>query len=111
MKNDFDKRILELIWGSYPTCVQTSENSHREPIDFHHILGRGGSMGYPSFFSSVLNAIPIKRSIHQGPLRDAPDQRKVYLRLASGQVMSQVGMGNYTLKEKDYEFIKHCDNL
>lgn len=96
------------VWGAMPACVHTGLRAH----DGHHVLGRGYEFGYKpdhperAVFSSIFGFIPLSRSIHSGPLRDAPDQRLVYLRVAKQKVMEAVGRGRYELRVEDRRFLE-----
>lgn len=77
----------------------------------HHTLGRGYEFGFHpdnpqrAIYSSILNFTPLHRSVHNGPLRDASDQWRVYVRIARENVMEAVGQGRYELNEQDETFL------
>lgn len=98
---------IDAVYGPSPCCVHTAKNgTDRNPIDPHHTLGRGGKdPEIRGIHSSILNYTPLGRDIHHGPLRDHPEQRKVYLILAYEAVMQAVGQGRYVLTEIDHAFL------
>lgn len=49
--------------------------------------------------------------IHSGPLRDAPDRRRVYLRIARMHVFNAIGAWSYALTNIDKAFLKVADEL
>lgn len=102
---DFRIGNLVAVYGPTPVCFQTARPSTLDqPIDRHHILGRGRK-GQRDLMSSTFNCAMIRRDIHTGPLRDAPDQRRVYLRVACQHVMNAAGQGKYSLNDIDRAFI------
>jgi len=95
------------VHGPTRICFQTAKQAtFQEPVDAHHILGRGNDETRLAH-SSVLNCAYLRRDIHTGPLRDAPDQVRVYLRVALTKVIQAVGQGRYELNENDQAFIEY----
>lgn len=105
--SDFRRGNLIAVYGPSPLCFHTAHPSIvGQPVDPHHILGRG-KKGQRDIMSSVFNHAPLRRDIHKGPLRDSPDQRGVYLRVACSHVMNAVGQGKYSLNDIDRAFIAY----
>ena len=108
----FRQKDLEAVWTGYPCCVLTVQHS---PVDFHHVLGRGYVFGSPKksddrkIFSSVLNAVPLHRLVHDGPMRDSPEMRLLFLRIARQHVMNAIAQGNYELSDADRDFMAFAD--
>jgi hypothetical protein len=92
----------------YPIrCFQTARPSLiDQPVEKHHILGRGGK-GRRDIMSSILNMAPLRWDIHAGPLRDSYDQRRVYLHIALTHVMNAIGCGSYVLNDIDRAFVQY----
>lgn len=102
---------IDAVYGPERICFQTAKRpTFQEPVDAHHILGRGKT-GDRSIFSSIFNLAWLRRDIHEGPLRDAYDQRQVYLRVAKQHGMNAVGRGDYELTEIDHAFLAYVDSL
>lgn len=105
----FHQQDIEAVYGPMPLCVLTLKTSP----DLQHIIGRGYTFGYRgdrSMFSSVFNCIPLTREIHAGPLRDSPELRRLFLRVARERVMNAVGLGSYEIKERDRRFLGFADS-
>lgn len=94
--------------GSVPALRPHRTHFLGNPVQFHHVLGRNGKHDR-KLHSSILNAIPLSQTIHRGPLRDHPDQRRVYLRIAFEKVAEAIGQGRYELAEIDRAFMLHAD--
>lgn len=116
MTNDpasFRHEDIVAVYGMSPLCFHTATtSSHKEFLDFHHVLSRGNEWGvkpeddFRPMFSSIFNCAPLKRSIHTGPLRDADDQRRVYLRVAANHIMNAIGQGSYSPRPEDHAFLE-----
>lgn len=104
-KASFRTEDIQAVWIR-PLCVFTLSRE----CDGHHILGRGYDAGYGKakdgrkIFSSILNFIPICRTIHHGPLRDTKECRLLFLRLAEEKVSEAIRRGDYELTEIDVEY-------
>ena len=63
------------------TCFQTARRSRDgQPVDQHHIFGRGGKdPADRRIHSSIFNCGLLRRDIHHGPMRDRRLQREAYL--------------------------------
>ena len=113
MSNDtasFRREDISAVYGEIPLCVLTLKH---ESVECHHALSRGYTFGYRgdrSMFSSVFNCIPLTREIHAGPLRDSPELRRLFLRVARERVMNAVGLGSYEIKERDRRFLGFADS-
>ncbi len=95
------------VYGPDIRCFQTARPSLiDQPVERHHILGRGGK-GHRDIMSSIFNMAPLRWDIHAGPLRDSPDQRRVYLRVACIHVLNAAGIGIYELNDIDRAFIEY----
>ena len=107
----FRKADIEAVHGYRLVCFHTAKDQTQgEPTDLHHVLGR--SVGRDrSTASSVLNCAILRRDIHAGPIRDAQDQARVYLRIAEAKVMNAMGLGHYELRDEDYCFMDHCREM
>ena len=103
---------IEAVHGRDIVCFQTAKrDSFAQPIDAHHILGRGNPRD-PSdriIHGSIFNLAWLRRDVHTGPLRDAPDQAAVYLRVAMQHVMNAVGRGSYQLRDEDLAFSRKAN--
>jgi hypothetical protein len=99
---------LRAIWYELPCCVVTLRH---DLIDPQHILGRGQDFGIKKddprreWFSSVFNIVPLARIVHEGPVRDHPLMRRLFLEIARKHVMNAVLAGRYVLQEKDERFL------
>lgn len=109
----FREEDMTAVYGPYKVCFQTAlGGTAADPVDDHHIMGRGEAFGirptsgWRPMFSSVFNRAGLRRSIHVGPLRDADDQRRVYLRVAADHVMNAIGTRRYTPRPEDYAFLE-----
>jgi len=98
---------LMAVWSPMPLCVFTLA----PVVEFHHCLGRGQDQGFKKdhpdreMLSSVFNAIPVSHAIHSGPLRDAPDVRRLFLRLARTRVLNAAAAGHYEVTALDRRFL------
>lgn len=101
----FDKEDLAFIHGSFPRCFFLPiEQAH----DYHHIVGRG-TMQERKLFSSVFNACPITRKIHDTcPLLTLKPMKQCLLDHAIKHVLNAAGRGSYELKENDLLFLGWC---
>lgn len=110
----FRPEDLRNVWGDMPLCVLTLQWQN---VDAQHILGRGYARGVGmehqdrSIFSSVFNSVPLHRSIHAGPYRDALEMRRLFLRIARERVMNAVQLGTYELNDCDSAFLPYVDEL
>lgn len=106
-KASFRIEDIEAVWIR-PYCVFTLSRE----CDGHHILGRGYDQGYGKtkkgreIFSSILNFIPISRTIHNGPMRDTKECRHLFLRLAYEKTAEAVQSGRYELSEIDSAYMR-----
>lgn len=106
MTNDhanFDKDELEFIYGHTPLCfISPMEKAQ----DFHHIFGRGGKREDRFIFSSVLNAAPLSRNIHDRcPLLNTKGFRQALYDHAFKHVSYAVAKGNYAYTDTDLLFM------
>lgn len=100
---------LLAVYGPSPVCFQTAKRHGQDgqPIDKHHVMGRGGKdPDDRRIHSSVFNCGLLRRDVHEGPLRDDPAQRTVYLKVAYRHGMAAVGGGRYELREEDRAFLR-----
>lgn len=109
----FRTEDLIAVYGPSKVCIQTALTANAAfPVDDHHIMGRGELFGfrpnhaYRPVFSSVFNRAGLGRIIHHGPLRDADDQRRVYLRVAADHVLNAIGRGTYSPRPEDHAFLE-----
>jgi len=68
-------------------------------------MGYGKSKKGREIFSSILNFIPISRTIHHGPLRDSNECRHLFLRLAYEKTAEAIHDGRYALTPIDEEYM------
>lgn len=104
----FREDDIRAVWKGQPRCVVTGLHGN---VDLHHLIGRGPKKRpeLRKVHSSVLNACPLIRAIHSGPMRDTPDFRSCLLKRVRQEVMQAIGQGRYTLTEIDEEFLKISD--
>lgn len=107
--SSFRDEDLLAVHGPAPTCFQTAKRHMQDgqPVDKHHIYGRGGKDPEDRrIHSSVLNCAIIRRDIHHGPMRDRPAQREAYLDAAIDKVFSAAAGGDYELRDEDRAFLQ-----
>lgn len=111
-KNDpasFDKEALRAIYGDYVHCIFTAQQAD----DFHHCYSRGQEFGHGfkskkrKMFSSVFNAIPITRFVHDRfPLLNHAGVREALFSNTLKVVMNAVASKRYELTANDLEFLE-----
>ena len=100
----FRESDIQTVYAGRRVCFQTSkEPCFEQPVDGHHILGRS-LMGDRMAASSILNLAWLRRDIHEGPLRDRPDQQRVYLGVALRNVLASRIMQEYRWNDADRVF-------
>ncbi len=102
----FRPKDIQAVYGERPVCFLTLSHQWVDP---HHILGRRGPNNERALMSSVFNFCPLDRNIHNGPHRDAPEMRMLFLRLARQHVMNAVNTGAYQLNDNDRAFLMYAD--
>jgi len=103
----FREADILAVYGMRQICAHTAKlgGQDNQPVDAHHILGRGAKEEAKRLaHSSIFNLIFLRRDIHTGPLRDDPDQRKVYLKIAHRNVTFAIGRGEYRMQKQDSLF-------
>ena len=109
----FRQADIAAVFAPSPLCLFTLAS---DP-DLHHILSRGELFGIGprherrSIFSSPLNAAPLSRAIHQGPKRDNPHMRRMFLEEARTRSLNAAALGAYTLTDDDRAFMQVVDQL
>ncbi len=99
---------MQAVYGDSPQCFLTLS---LQLVDAHHLLGRSYVHGFRpknpdrKLFSSILNFVPLRRDIHDGPHRDSPEMRRLFLRFARKKVAEAVRNGSYELKQLDNDFL------
>jgi hypothetical protein len=99
---------IQAIYGVNVTCVVT----RGKPVDFHHILGRGQAFGSRigtddrRRFSSMYNCIPLKRDVHDGPVRDSREMRRLFLRIARERVEQATIRSGYQISDHDEQYLE-----
>lgn len=100
---NFDKIELEFIYGHTPLCFISPMEKAQE---FHHIFGRGGKREDRHIFSSVLNAAPLSRKLHDTcPLLNTKGFRQALYDHALKHVSYAVAKGNYAYTDVDLLFM------
>ena len=103
----FRDKDIEAVYHGQRSCFQTSKGPTIDlPVDAHHILGRSLD-GDRLAASSILNLTWLRRDIHEGPLRDHPDQQRVYLRVALEHVLAAATAGRYGWNDADRAFMAY----
>lgn len=89
------------------TCFQTARSMRDgQPIDCHHIFGRGNKGSEDRrLHSSIFNCALLRRDIHHGPMRDKKNQREAYLDETISRVMEAIATKRYELREEDRAFL------
>ena len=101
----FRESDIQTVYAGRRVCFQTAkEPCFEQPVDGHHILGRT-FMGDRMAASSILNLAWLRRDIHEGPLRDRPDQQRVYLGVALRNVLASWMMQEYAWNDADRAFM------
>src|SRR2546423_950550 len=98
--------FIVYVYPGNDVCFQTAKRATIEqPIDRHHLFGRGGKDPKDRrIHSSIFNCGLLRRDIHHGPMRDLPAQREAYLDYAIMHVATAIGLGAYMLTDLDREF-------
>jgi len=109
----FRKEDIEAVHGTfYCVGIFTCRNNSSNPVEWHHILGRGNKKDNESrkMHSSILNAVPLENSIHAGGQRDKPKIREFFLEEIFTKVMRARASGKYELSDIDRKFLSYARN-